>query len=145
MLAFLRRLRARIRYRQFDADLKEELDVHRAMTEDAWRETGRDPADARRLAARALGNTTLAREHARHGLRVNVVCPGATHTELFEGYKQGAGNPDKLEEAFRRSVPMGRIGRPDDVVGAVLFLSSRAGSYLTGAIIPVDGGISTRG
>lgn len=65
MLAFLRRLRARIRYRQFDADLKEELDVHRAMTEDAWRETGRDPADARRLAARALGNTTLAREHAR--------------------------------------------------------------------------------
>ena len=67
MLAFLRRLRARIRYRQFDADLKEELDVHRAMTEDAWRETGRDPADARRLAARALGNTTLAREHA-HGV-----------------------------------------------------------------------------
>ena len=37
---------------------------------------------------------TLAREHARHGLTVNVVCPGATHTALFEGYKQGAGNPE---------------------------------------------------
>jgi NAD(P)-dependent dehydrogenase (short-subunit alcohol dehydrogenase family) len=42
-------------------------------------------------------------------------------------------------------VPLGRIGRPEDVVGATLFLSSRAGSYLTGAVIPVDGGISTHG
>jgi hypothetical protein len=65
MLAFLRRLRARIRYRRFDADLKEELRVHRAMAEDAWRESGRDPADVRHLAARDLGNTTLAREHVR--------------------------------------------------------------------------------
>jgi predicted permease len=65
MVAFLRRLRARIRHRRFAADLKEELDVHRAMAEDGWRESGRDSADARRLAARDLGNTTLAREHAR--------------------------------------------------------------------------------
>ena len=40
--------------------------------------------------------------------------------------------------------PMGRVGRPDDVAGTAIFLSSRAGSYLTGAVIPVDGGVSTR-
>jgi predicted permease len=65
MLAFLRRLRARIRYRRFAADLKEELDAHRAMAEDVWRASGRDSDEAHRLAARDLGNTTLAREHAR--------------------------------------------------------------------------------
>ena len=41
-----------------------------------------------------------------------------------------------------RMVPLGRIGRPDDVAGLTLFLSSRAGSYLTGAVIPLDGGIT---
>jgi NAD(P)-dependent dehydrogenase (short-subunit alcohol dehydrogenase family) len=42
-------------------------------------------------------------------------------------------------------VPLGRIGRAEDVAGTVVFLSSRAGSYLTGAVIPVDGGLSTHG
>jgi NAD(P)-dependent dehydrogenase (short-subunit alcohol dehydrogenase family) len=39
-------------------------------------------------------------------------------------------------------VPLGRIGRPDDIAGTVLFLASRAGCYLTGAVVPVDGGLS---
>jgi NAD(P)-dependent dehydrogenase (short-subunit alcohol dehydrogenase family) len=45
-------------------------------------------------------------------------------------------------ELVERAVPLGRIGRPDDVAGLTLFLSSRAGSYLTGAVIPLDGGIT---
>jgi len=88
---------------------------------------------------------TLAREHARHGLTVNVVCPGATHTALFEGYKQGAGNPEKLEEAFRRSVPMGRIGEPDDLPGAILFFASDDAAYITGQVISVSGGLTMAG
>ncbi|MFL6716099.1 MAG: SDR family NAD(P)-dependent oxidoreductase, partial [Burkholderiaceae bacterium] len=60
---------------------------------------------------------TIAREHARHGITVNVVCPGPTDTALFAEYKEGAGNPEKLMEAFTRSIPLGRIGQPDDLPG----------------------------
>jgi NAD(P)-dependent dehydrogenase (short-subunit alcohol dehydrogenase family) len=47
--------------------------------------------------------------------------------------------------AIAARVPLGRIGEPDDMAGAALFLASRAGRYLTGAVIPVDGGLSTIG
>ena len=67
---------------------------------------------------------TIAREHARHGITVNVVCPGPTDTALFADYKAGAGNPEKLMEAFTRSIPLGRIGQPDDLPGAILFFAS---------------------
>jgi NAD(P)-dependent dehydrogenase (short-subunit alcohol dehydrogenase family) len=52
---------------------------------------------------------------------------------------------DGGEEMVSSGVPLGRIGRPEDVAGTVIYLASRAGSYLTGAIIPVDGGLSTHG
>ncbi len=65
MPGFLRRLRARLKYRHFNAELKAELDVHRAMAEDDFRASGAAPDDAHREAARQLGNVTLARESAR--------------------------------------------------------------------------------
>lgn len=65
MTGLFRRLRARFRYRHFNAELKNELDVHRAMVEDELRASGETPDDARRGAARQLGNMTLARESAR--------------------------------------------------------------------------------
>ena len=55
---------------------------------------------------------TIAREHARHGITVNVVCPGPTETALFADYKEGAGDPVKLEEAFRRSIRSAASGNP---------------------------------
>ncbi|MFN3448146.1 MAG: 2-hydroxycyclohexanecarboxyl-CoA dehydrogenase [Roseococcus sp.] len=88
---------------------------------------------------------TLAREHARYGVRVNVVCPGPTATALFEGYKQGAGNPEKLEDAFRRAVPMGRIGAPEDLPGAILFFASDDAAYITGQVLSVSGGLTMVG
>lgn len=88
---------------------------------------------------------TIAREHARHGITVNVVCPGPTATALFEDYKQGAGNPEKLVEAFTRAIPLGRIGQPDDLPGAVLFFASDDAAYITGQVLSVSGGLTMNG
>ena len=88
---------------------------------------------------------TIAREHARHGITVNVVCPGPTDTALFADYKEGAGNPEKLEEAFKRSIPLGRIGQPDDLPGAILFFASDDANYVTGQVLSVSGGLTMNG
>ena len=69
---------------------------------------------------------------------VNAIAPGPFPSQMTKFmFEMG-------EDVVAQNVPLGRAGRPDDVAGAALYLSSRAGSYLTGAIIPVDGGIATR-
>lgn len=88
---------------------------------------------------------TIAREHARHGITCNVVCPGPTDTALFDDYKQGAGNPEKLLEAFTRSIPLGRIGQPSDLPGAITFFASDDAAYVTGQVISVSGGLTMNG
>jgi len=88
---------------------------------------------------------TIAREHARHGVTVNVVCPGPTDTALFAEYKEGAGNPENLVEAFTRSIPLGRIGQPDDLPGAILFFASDEAAYITGQVLSVSGGLTMAG
>ncbi|MCX5544040.1 2-hydroxycyclohexanecarboxyl-CoA dehydrogenase [Paraburkholderia sp. CNPSo 3076] len=88
---------------------------------------------------------TIAREHARHGITVNVVCPGPTDTALFAEYKEGAGNPEKLLEAFQRSIPLGRIGQPDDLPGAIVFFASDDANYITGQVLSVSGGLTMAG
>lgn len=88
---------------------------------------------------------TIAREHARHGITVNVVCPGPTDTALFADYKEGAGNPEKLVEAFQRSIPLGRIGQPEDLPGAILFFASEDAAYVTGQVLSVSGGLTMNG
>ena len=88
---------------------------------------------------------TIAREHARHGITVNVVCPGPTDTALFADYKEGAGNPEKLMEAFTRSIPLGRIGQPDDLPGAILFFASQDAAFVTGQVLSVSGGLTMNG
>ncbi|AOZ03523.1 2-hydroxycyclohexanecarboxyl-CoA dehydrogenase [Cupriavidus sp. USMAHM13] len=88
---------------------------------------------------------TLAREHARHGITVNVVCPGPTDTALFAEFKEGAGDPDKLVAAFARSIPLGRIGQPDDLPGAILFFAGDDAAFVTGQVLSVSGGLTMNG
>jgi 2-hydroxycyclohexanecarboxyl-CoA dehydrogenase len=88
---------------------------------------------------------TLARELAGKGVRLNVVCPGLTETGMLESFMQGAGNPDKLREAYRRAIPIGRLGKPEDIAGAVLFLSSDDADFITGQTISVSGGLTMHG
>jgi 2-hydroxycyclohexanecarboxyl-CoA dehydrogenase len=82
---------------------------------------------------------TIARESARRGVTSNVVCPGPTQTPLLEDI--AAGN-EKLVDALRRSIPLGRLGQPRDVAGVVAFLCSERAEYLTGQTISVSGGLT---
>jgi 2-hydroxycyclohexanecarboxyl-CoA dehydrogenase len=88
---------------------------------------------------------TLAREHARHGITVNVVCPGPTDTALLASVTEGAPNPDKLVEAFTRAIPLGRLGQPDDLAGAIAFLGSEDAAFVTGQVLSVSGGLTMAG
>jgi 2-hydroxycyclohexanecarboxyl-CoA dehydrogenase len=88
---------------------------------------------------------TLAREHSRQGITFNVVCPGPTDTALLTGVTDAAANPEKLREAFRRAIPMGRLGRPDDLVGAVLFFAGDDAGFVTGQVLSVSGGLTMSG
>ena len=88
---------------------------------------------------------TLARELASKGVRLNTVCPGLTETNMLMEFMKGAGNPDKLAEAYRRAIPIGRLGKPEDIPGAVLFLSSDDADFITGQTISVSGGLTMHG
>ncbi|HEX9395637.1 MAG TPA: SDR family oxidoreductase [Burkholderiales bacterium] len=88
---------------------------------------------------------TLARELAMKNIRLNVVCPGLTETGMLESFMQGAGNPEKLREAYRRAVPAGRLGKPEDIAGAVLFLASDDADFITGQTLSVSGGLTMAG
>jgi 2-hydroxycyclohexanecarboxyl-CoA dehydrogenase len=88
---------------------------------------------------------TLAREHARHGLTFNVVCPGPTETPLFAAVTAGARDPARLREAFRNAIPLGRFALPADIAGAILFLASEEAGYITGQVLSVSGGLTMCG
>lgn len=88
---------------------------------------------------------TLAREHSRHGITFNVVCPGPTDTALLDGVTGTSSNPEKLREAFRRAIPMGRIGEPDDLPGAICFFASADAAFITGQVLSVSGGLTMVG
>jgi len=79
----------------------------------------------------------LAKRLASEQITVNAIAPGPFESKMTAFMLD---SPD-ARSVVEQQVPLGRIGRPDDMVGTTLFLASRAGSYLTGAVIPVDGGI----
>ncbi|MFZ8875590.1 MAG: SDR family NAD(P)-dependent oxidoreductase [Paracoccaceae bacterium] len=88
---------------------------------------------------------TLAREHARHGISVNVVCPGVTETAMLEAFMEEAGDKEKLRQAFARAVPMGRLGQPEDLPGAIVFFASDDANFITGQVLSVSGGLTMHG
>ena len=88
---------------------------------------------------------TLSREVAKDGITVNIVVPGRIATERVAfldrtaATRQGA-SVEEVEEKSRASIPMGRYGKPEEYADMVAFLASERASYVTGAIIRVDGG-----
>jgi NAD(P)-dependent dehydrogenase (short-subunit alcohol dehydrogenase family) len=81
----------------------------------------------------------LAVELAEHGIRVNAVAPGTINTERVQRLPDEPGGPEYLQ-AIVAQHPMGRLGEPDEVAAAIVFLASDDASFITGAVLPVDGG-----
>jgi meso-butanediol dehydrogenase/(S,S)-butanediol dehydrogenase/diacetyl reductase len=77
-------------------------------------------------------------DHAREGIRINAVCPGPVDTPIISGIDAWQG----VRDAWNERVPMGRFARADEIASVVAFLASDDASYMTGAIISVDGGLT---
>ncbi len=85
---------------------------------------------------------SLAREVAKAGVTVNVVCPGPTDTPLLRGMAEEMGGGEKFIDALTRAVPMRRLAEADDIAPAVAFLASADAGYITGQTLSVSGGLT---
>ena len=81
----------------------------------------------------------MAMDYAGDKIRVNCICPGPTRTPMVD-----TSTPERLER-YKKRVPIGRIGEPEDIARAALYLASDEGSMVTAAILPVDGGMRLTG
>jgi NAD(P)-dependent dehydrogenase (short-subunit alcohol dehydrogenase family) len=86
----------------------------------------------------------LAVEYATKGVRVNCVCPGTVDTPVLRRGMAMSGDPEAFLAMLIAGHPMGRIGLPEEIAAAVAFLASDEASFITGAILPVDGGYTAR-
>jgi 2-hydroxycyclohexanecarboxyl-CoA dehydrogenase len=88
---------------------------------------------------------TMAREMARAGVTLNVVCPGPTETPLLAAFTGEGAQGQKAYEGLKRAIPLGRLGQPADIAGMVAFLASDEAAYITGQVVSVSGGLTMHG
>ena len=88
---------------------------------------------------------TAALECAEWGIRVNAVCPAPINTRMMRAIEEGAapGRGQEMQKQYEAAVPMKRYGEPHEVAQLVLFLASEQASYITGAAVPIDGGMTS--
>jgi len=85
---------------------------------------------------------TIALDHAREGIRANCVCPGSVETDMLHEAWQLYGDVDEARRVWAAKHPLGRIATPEEVARSILFLAGEEASFITGAVLPVDGGIT---
>jgi len=85
---------------------------------------------------------TVAREFARHSVTANTVCPGPTDTPLLDEIVRASSDAERVISSMTRAVPLRRLGRPQDVAPAVVFLASDEAGYITGQTLSVSGGLT---
>lgn len=84
----------------------------------------------------------MALDHAHENIRVNCICPTIVETELVQGLFSSQPDPEAARQSRRDMLPLGRIGRPDDVAHLAVYLASDESSFVTGAALPLDGGLT---
>jgi len=85
---------------------------------------------------------SMALDHAHEGIRVNCVCPAIVETEMIQQVFANQPDPAALRRQRIEQIPLGRMGRPEDVAQLALFLASDESLWMTGAALPLDGGLS---
>ena len=85
---------------------------------------------------------SVAQDYLKHDIRCNAICPGRIHTPFVDGFikKNYPDNVDEMFEKLSKTQPIGRMGTPDEVAAAAVFLCSDEASFITGVAYPVDGG-----
>src|SRR5207249_2309063 len=86
----------------------------------------------------------MAVDHGPSGIRVNCVCPGPTQTAHFKRNMAALPNGREIVAAQLSALPLGRLGEPDDIARSIVYLASDEASWITGAIVSVDGGTTAR-
>ena len=87
---------------------------------------------------------SMALELAQQKIRVNCICPGIVETDMYKNFIKASEKPDALHKQLMQSHPLGRIGKPEDIASGALFLASNEADWITGAILPIDGGFTAR-
>lgn len=85
---------------------------------------------------------SMALDHAAEGIRVNAVCPGSVETDMIHAAWQELGDVEQARRMWVEKHPIGRIAQPEEVARAILFLASSEASFITGAALAVDGGLT---
>ena len=83
-------------------------------------------------------------DHATRGVRVNCVCPSDCDTPMIDGLVARDEDPVAAKAKLAEAIPLGRLGRAEEVASAVAFLASDEASFITGVALPVDGGFLAR-
>lgn len=86
----------------------------------------------------------MAVEYGEYGIRVNCICPGTTMTPMIDRLLGQEKNREEIENSIKEMHPLGRFARPEEIGRAIVFLASEEASFITGAVLPVDGGYTAK-
>jgi NAD(P)-dependent dehydrogenase (short-subunit alcohol dehydrogenase family) len=89
---------------------------------------------------------SIAMDFVTQGIRCNAICPGTVHTPFVEGYlaRNFAGREDEVRQQLHARQPIGRMGRPDEIAYAALYLASDEAAFVTGSTLVIDGGLTAK-
>ena len=84
----------------------------------------------------------IALDYVTQGIRCNAICPGTVQTPFVDGYlaRNFAGREEEVRQQLHARQPIGRMGRPDEIANAALYLASDEASFITGSMLVIDGG-----